>query len=65
MKSYRIENGDDTVLWFAADAVYFDAEDELLKGYINSQHTFEYIVKTGDVLTNAQDQSIIKWESLP
>ena len=52
---YRIENGDDVIIWFKADSVKYDQDDELVRGFMNGIHIVEYCMKVNDVVYDASN----------
>jgi len=58
---YRIENNDDVKLWFIADVIECDEEDELVKGFLNGVQSVEYVMCINDVVYTALDYKKVYW----
>jgi len=61
---YRIENNDEIKLWFIADRIEYDEEDELVKGFLNGVQSVEYVMNVNDVVYTAVDYKKVYWRTI-
>jgi hypothetical protein len=61
---YRIENNDEIKLWFIADRIEYDEEDELVKGFLNGVQSVEYVMNVNDVVYTALDYKKVYWRTI-